>query len=190
MRRYLPWIGALIILMVFTGTTYGVMQQIERQGANDGPLRLASQVSSELARGSSPTIDGLPRVALSNSLAPFVVVFGVDGKPSSGNGYLRGALASPPSGMIGTARKVGQVSVTWQPSTGLRFATVSIKSGDRVVMAGQSLAPSEHRTENLGVAIALGGLGAVLILVLTFAAWEFPLRRWGAAQLTLTSKPE
>jgi hypothetical protein len=177
MRRYLPWIGALIILIVFTGMTYGVMQQIERQGANDGPLRLASEVSSELARGGTTTIDGLPRVDLSNSLAPFVVVFGVDGKPSSGNGYLHGALASPPSGVISTARKAGQGSVTWQPSTGLRFATVSIRSGNRVVMAGQSLAPSEHRTESIGTIIALGGLGAVLILVLTFASRELFRRR-------------
>ncbi|MCU1585074.1 MAG: hypothetical protein JWM49_1630 [Microbacteriaceae bacterium] len=177
MRRYLPWIGALVILIVFTLMTYGVMQQIERQGANDGPLRLASEVSSELARGSGTTIDAMPRVDLSNSLAPFVVVFGVDGKPSSGNGYLHGALASPPSGVISTARKAGQGSVTWQPSTGLRFATVSIRSGDRVVMAGQSLAPSEHRTESIGTIIAMGGLGAVLILVLTFASWELFRRR-------------
>jgi hypothetical protein len=177
MRRYIPWIGALGILIVLTGMTYGVMQQIERQGADDSPLRLATQVSSDLARGRSTTIDRLPRVDLSNSFAPFVVVFGVDGKPTSGNGYLHGALASPPSGVISTARKAGQVSVTWQPSTGLRFATVSIKSSDRVVMAGQSLAPSEHRTENIGTVVAAGGLGCVIILVLAFAAWELFRRR-------------
>jgi hypothetical protein len=177
MRRYIPWIGALGILIVLTGMTYGVMQQIERQGANDSPLRLATQVSSELARGSSTTIDGLPRVDLSNSFAPFVVVFGVDGKPTTGNGYLHGALAEPPPGVISAARKSGQGSVTWQPSTGLRFATVSIKSRNRVVMAGQSLAPSEHRTENIGTIVAAGGLGSVLILVLAFMAWELFRRR-------------
>jgi hypothetical protein len=176
MRRYIPWIGALSILIVVTATTFGVMQQSERQGANDGPLRLATQVSSELARGSSTTIDRLPRVDLSNSLAPFVVVFGVDGKPSSGNGYLNGALAEPPSGVIREVRKAGEGSVTWQPATGLRFATVSIRSGDRVVMAAQSLAPSEHRTDAIGALVAVGGLGAALILVLTFAVGELSRR--------------
>jgi hypothetical protein len=176
MRRYLPWVGALGILIVLIGTIYGVMQQSERQGANDTPQRLASQVSSELSRGSSATIDALPRVDLSNSLAPFVIVFSVDGTPSSGNGYLHRALASPPAGVVRTARRTGHESVTWQPSAGLRFATVSIRSGDRVVMAGQSLAPSERRTVNIGIVIAGGGAGAVLILILTFSAWEFYVR--------------
>jgi hypothetical protein len=44
-------------------------------------------------------------------------------------------------------------------------------------MAGQSLAPSEHRTESIGTIIALGGLGEVLILIVTFAAWELFRRR-------------
>ncbi|HWU60217.1 MAG TPA: hypothetical protein VN045_15955 [Microbacteriaceae bacterium] len=173
MRRYIPWACALIILILVSGITYGVMQQIERQGADDTPMRLASQVASELADGgSSGTVGRLPRVNLSNSLAPFVVVFGADGKPTSGNGYLHGTLASPPPGVISTAREGGEDDVTWQPTSGLRFATVSIKSGDHVVMAGQSLAPSERRTGYIGVISALGGLVSVAILVVAFIVWQ------------------
>jgi hypothetical protein len=176
MRRYISWACAVIIVVLVTGVTYGVMQQIERQGADDTPLRLASQVAAELADGGSETVDGLPQVDLAHSLAPFVVVFGPDGTPVTGNGYLDGALATPPPGVINTARHGGEDDVTWQPARDLRFATVSIRAGDSVVMAGQSLAPSERRTSGIGIITILGGLALLLVLGVGFAARELSER--------------
>ncbi len=177
MRRYIPWIGALVILIAFVGLVYGVAQQIERQGADDAPLRLASQVADEVTAGSSSTVDALPRVDLSKSLAPFVVVFGADGTPIAGNGYDHGTLASPPAGVIADARAHGEDQVSWQTASGLRFATVSLKAGDQVVMAAQSLAPSETRTGQLGRLILLGGAASLVVFAAAFIAWE-SYERW------------
>jgi hypothetical protein len=176
MHRYISWVCAVIIVVLITGVTYGVMQQIERQGANDTPLRLASQVASELADGGSSTVDGLPRVDLSHSLAPFVVVFGPEGKPAAGNGYFNGVLATPPPGVISAARHGGEDDVTWQPARDLRFATVSLRAGNSVVMAGQSLAPSERRTSRIGAVTMVGGVVSLLVLGAGFAAREFSER--------------
>ena len=67
------------------------------------------------------------------------------------------------AGVIATAVDQGDSSVTWQPQDGLRFATVELRAGDRVVMAGQSLEPSETRTQNLGALLLLGWLAGVVI---------------------------
>lgn len=136
---------------------YLTAQHLERSGADDSPVRLASQVLS------TPPADPT-RVDLATSLAPFYVIYDADGTATDGNGYLDGALAQVPAGVITTAADRGDNRVTWQPRPGLRFATVEIRDGDRVILAGQSLAPSEARTDNLGLLLLAGG-GASLVLL-------------------------
>jgi len=179
----LAFVGVLITLMV--GMAYVVAQQSERLGADDTGWRLASQVAAELGADSGPGADGhsdtlatLPRVDLATSFAPFVVVFDATDAPVAGNGYLDGALATVPNGVIDTARVSGSNHVTWQPAEGLRFATVELKVGDSVVLAGQSLVPSETRTDSLALVLLtawLGLLGVAGIGVLV--ASRFGVRR-------------
>ena len=85
-------------------------------------------------------------------------------RPVDGNGYLDGALADPPPGVIDTARDRGSDAVTWQPSTGLRFAIVAQREPDgEVLMAGQSLSRTEERAaQALIVTIAVLIAGAVV----------------------------
>jgi hypothetical protein len=172
MRQTTPWIIGAIVLSVTLGALYAVAQQIERQGANDNPQRLATQVASDLASENLP----VARVDLASSFAVFYVVYDRHGHPEFGNGYLHDDLAAPPVGVIETAAADGSNSVTWQPEAGLRFATVELREGDHVVLAGQSLVPSESRTDRLGLLIALAW-GAGMAILVGGAAIENWLRR-------------
>jgi hypothetical protein len=173
--------AAAVLATVLVGTVYGAAQQIERQGADDAGWRLATQVASELADGRSETIASLPRVNLETSLAPFVVVFDKTDAPQSGNGYLGGDLATVPKGVLDAARAEGRNHVSWQPSEGLRFATVEVKSGDRVVLAGQSLAPSESRTDHLGILLLAAWAGSLLVVAAGAVGYWFLARLTGSA---------
>jgi hypothetical protein len=157
-------IAASVLATLLMGTVYGVAQQIERRGADDAAWRLASQVVSELTHGRSDTLDALPRVDLEGSLAPFVVVFDATDAAMSGNGYLGGVLASVPKGVLDAARAAGQNHVSWQPSGRLRFATVEVRAGNSVVLAGQSLALSESRTDDLGILLLAAWAGTLLVV--------------------------
>jgi hypothetical protein len=170
-----------VLATLMVGTIYGVTQQIERQGADDAGWRLATQVATDLADGRSESIDALPRVDLSTSLAPFVVVFDQTDAARSGNGYLGGELATVPKGVLDTARAAGRNHVSWQPSGGLRFATVEVRSGNDVVLAGQSLAPSESRTESLGILLLSAWAGTIFVIAAgTIGVWLL-MRFSGAA---------
>lgn len=172
----LPRIAAIVVATILFGTIYVVAQQLDRQGANEAPLRLASQVAAELREGQTTTLDAQPHVDISRSLAAFVVVEDAEGSPTSGSGFLKGALVSLPTGVLATAAKTGQDNVSWQPAAGLRFATVTLKVGDQFVTAGQSLKPSEDRDSNVQLLVGFGWLVAMLVLGGTwFWLWRIRL---------------
>ena len=164
-------VAAMLVTLVF-GTVYVAAQQIERQGANDTPQRLGSQIASELTGGESVTLRSLPKVDLATSLASFAVVVDSHDHDVTGNATLDGTLAAPPNGVIDEARRSHDpVMVTWSPTPTLRFATVSQATSDgRVIVTGQSLLPSETRTDRLGLLIAVAWIvtlaAAVLAVVL------------------------
>ena len=160
---WLPRLASIIVATVLFGTVYVVAQQLDRLSANDGPLRLASQVAAELREGQTKTLDAQPHVDLSRSLAAFVVVEDAQGQSSGGSGFLKGSLVSLPTGVLASAAKSGQDNVTWQPATGLRFATVTLKVGDQFVSAGQSLKPSEQRDGTVQLLVGSGWLVAMLV---------------------------
>ena len=187
MDRLAAWIIGVIVATFTLGTVYVVAQQLDRQAADQVGAQLATQVASELSAGSSATIDALPRVDLAASLAPFVVVYDASGHPVSGNGYLDGRLAEPPSGVISAAASDGSNHVSWQPRPGLRFATVEIRSGDRVVMGAQSLIPTEQRADRLGMLVAFAWLGTMIVIGLVALAFWW-LDRAQAARGTRLSR--
>jgi hypothetical protein len=160
----LPRIAAIIVVTILFGTVYVVAQQLDRLSANDAPLRLASQVGAELRAGESTTLDAQSHVDLSRSLAAFVVVEDAQGNPSAGSGFLHGSLISLPTGVLASAAASGQDNVTWEPESGLRFATVTLRVGDQFVSAGQSLKPSENRDGTIRLLVELAWLVSILVL--------------------------
>jgi hypothetical protein len=159
--RLVPWIVGAFVLSALIAGMYLAAHNIERSGADDAGQRLASQVASS----QDPSVDA-PRVDLAESLAPFFVIYDTAGNPVAGSGYLDGALASVPKGVITTAAAQGSDRVSWQPRAGLRFAVIAIADGDRVVLAGQSLKPSEDRIAQLGLLLLLGWAGGIVVLAI------------------------
>ena len=170
---WLQRIAAIIVATILFGTIYVVAQQLDRLSANDAPLRLASQVAAELREGQTTTVDAQPHVDLSRSLEVFVVVEDAQGRASDGSGFLKGTLVSLPTGVLSSAAKSGQDNVTWQPASGLRFATVTLRVGDQFVSAGQSLKPSEDRDATVRLLVGFGWLVSMLV----FGAVWFALYR-------------
>ncbi|MCU1416784.1 MAG: hypothetical protein JWP32_958 [Schumannella sp.] len=166
-QRIVPWIVGAVVLTITLASVYVTAQQLDRQGADEQPQRLASQI---VLLHDLPEPEAADLVDLGGSEALFYVVYDTSGSPLSGRGYLDGDLAQLPDGVIAAAVANGSNRVTWEPRDGLRFATVEVAVGDRVVMAGQSLAPSETRTQNIGwmlllawvVGLAVLAAGAVL----------------------------
>ena len=161
--RLAPWLIGAAVLSVSIGAVYLVAQQIERLGADDAGTRLGSEIASDIP-GARADIESRPAVDLANNLQPFFVVYDQFGMPEFGTGYFDGQLASVPVGVIETAFANGSNSVTWQPDDGLRFATVAVRQGDEVVLAGQSLAPSESRTTRIEWVLFLVWLVGVVVL--------------------------
>lgn len=161
MNRLIPWVVGGIVLSFAVGSLYLVAQQLDRGGADDQPERLATQLASVTT---IPSPDPSELVDLAASEAVFYVVYDTQGTALSGTGELHGALAEVPTGVITAAVENGRNAVTWQPEHGLRFATVSVSGGDRVILAGQSLAPSEARTDQLGALLLLAWAIGMLVL--------------------------
>jgi hypothetical protein len=160
----LRWLVPVVVTTILFGTIYLVTTQLDRLSANDAPLRLASQVATELREGQTTTLDAQPHVDLERSLAPFVVVENAQGAVTDGSGFLNGSLVSLPTGVLTTTAKNGRDDVTWQPRSGLRFATVTLKVGDQFVSAGQSLAPEDGRDGAFQLLVGAGWLLAVLVI--------------------------
>lgn len=164
MRRIIGWVLAAVVVTALFGIIYVTAQQMERQGADDAPSRLASQVASRLASGSSLDAAEADRVDIGSSEAAFFVVYAADGSAEHGSARFHGTLPGVPKGVLDAARPGSPNHVTWQPDPGHRFATVEVRAGSEVVLAGQSLAPDEGRIDRLGL-LLLAGWGATMLLL-------------------------
>jgi hypothetical protein len=182
-------IAAIVVATILFGTIYVVAQQLDRLSANDAPLRLASQVAAELREGQTTTLDAQPHVDLSRSLAAFVVVEDAQGQSSGGSGFLKGSLVSLPTGVLASAAISGQDDVTWQPASGLRFATVTLKVGKQFVSAGQSLKPSEDRDGTFQLLVASGWLVSMLVLGGIWFWWSRIMRGLQRRSVELSQAP-
>lgn len=162
MRSLIAWITAAVAVSVVFATIYVVAQNAQRQWADDAPTRLASEIEPDpLGYAEAHT----EQVDLASSLGSFWVLYDDKGTAIAGTGYLDGKLAHIPNGVLDAARSSDRNRVSWQPAPGLRFATVEVATDDGVVMAGQSLEPSEDRTATMGILVAVGWLATMLVIL-------------------------
>jgi len=180
LRRALAfWIPAAVLATLACGLIYVVGQQGLRTAANDPQIQLAEDAATALDAGASPaSVVGAATVDTSTSLAPFVVVYDPAGTVLASDGRLDGAAPVPPIGVLRHARSDPPNLVTWQPRSGLRFATATVPWSGGTVMAARSLREVERREDQ---ALALAGLGWLAMLVglaaaslLAAAVWPRP----------------
>ncbi len=169
LRAWLPLAAAISLL---SGLIYVTVQQTYRTGADDPQVQMAEDAARLLAAG-QPADSLLPggQVEISQSLAPYLILFDNNGNPTASNARLHGQIPDVPPGVLDYARQHGENRVTWQPEPGVRCATVIVSvSGQQAgfVLAGRSLREVEVREGRLTQTVALGWfvtLLATLILV-------------------------
>ena len=163
------WLPFAVVVTAFCLLGYVTVQQSLRQGANDPQIQMAEDAAAALKRGSGNE-SVLPKtpVEMSTSLAPFLVLFNNSGKPTASSGLLFGAMPDYPKGALDAARQSGENRVTWQPSPGVRIASVVVPYDNGFVMAGRSLREVEKResqTQMFAVTIWLLTLVAVFVVI-------------------------
>jgi hypothetical protein len=183
-RTVLAWLPIAVAVTCLGLLGYAAVQQVYRTGADDPQVQLAHDAAAAIAEGSSPeqvartarhapgsdsdvVLDPATGEAPGGSLAPFVIVYDSAGTPLASSATLNGAIPRIPQGVLNAAKKTGENRVTWQPESWLRIAAVAVPvaKGDRVVVAGRSLAEVEKRIAALSQ-IAL--VGWVFTLIATF----------------------
>ncbi len=134
--------------------------------ANDPQIQMAEDVANQLNSGMEPaSLIPAAQVEISNSLAPFLMVFDDSGKVVASSARLHGETPTYPTGVLEYARQNGQDRVTWQPEAGVRMATVVVPATNGFVMAGRSLREVEIRENQ---AQTLSGLAMLAIWAATF----------------------
>lgn len=159
MIKEVKWLVCFwIVITGFCGLTYTTVQQNYRQGANDPQIQIAEDTASKLSSNDSvESVVPKEKVDISKSLAPFVIVFDLNGKPVTGSAILNGKIPTPPVGVFEYAKKFGENRLTWQPQENVRIASVIVPYSGKeqgFVLAGRSLREVEKREEKLEFFVA------------------------------------
>ena len=177
------WLPVMVVATALIGFSCLAIQQSYRNNADDHQVQIAEDIAARLDSGDTVgDLISTDSVNLSDSLAPFVVVYDASNQVIDGNGVLQGAQPIPPAGVLDTARAKGLNRLTWQPARGIRIASVSVATKDgRVVLAGRSLREAERRVADLGRIALLAWIATGLATLVAVALVELLGKRWDAA---------
>lgn len=157
-KKSLIFVAILAVITMIFVTMYAVVQQDERQSANDPQIQIAEDAAASLDSGGSFQSIILPtRIDIAKSLSVFTAAFDDSGKPLGSSGYLNDELPTLPPGVFDYMRSEGEDRFIWQPEKGVRDAVVVAKYSGGFVMAGRSLREVEKRESGL--------------LTMVFASW-------------------
>ena len=171
------WLPFAALITACCALAYASMQQSLRQSANDPQIQMAEDAAYALNHGAAlAAVIPSPQIEMSRSLAPFVVVYDLDGKPYAGSGLLDGQLPDYPQGALDRAKQGGENRVTWQPNSLVRIASVVVPWQDGFVMAGRSLREVEHREARAEGLAAFAWIVALIgtFMVIVFAQFLLP----------------
>jgi hypothetical protein len=165
--KYWVLVGIIIIGLEFL--IAATIQQFIRQSANDPQVQMAKDTAASLAAGQSiQNVVSANKVDIATSLASYVVVFDVNGKPIASSGQLNGQMPTIPSGVFDSVRQSGEDRITWQPQTGVRSAVVVTQFKGQTsgfVLAGRSLRESERLQDNITQLLSAGLIGLLVIIL-------------------------
>jgi hypothetical protein len=171
------WLPFAVVTTAFCALVYSSVQQAQRHDANDPQIQIAEDAAAALNRGQTVN-DVVPKtqVEMSASLAPFVVIFGGDGKPIAASGLLNGQMPDYPKGALDSARASGENRVTWQPTSDVRVASVVVPYKDGFVMVGRNLREVETRENQTEIFAAVTWVLALIATLVVIALGELFLR--------------
>ena len=165
------WLPFAVVITAFSMLVYATVQQVYRQDANDPQIQMANDAADALNSGSSvESVMPQEKVFFAKSLAPFYVIYNLDGKPVAGSGILDGNLPEIPKGVLDNAKQIGENRRTWQPNDNVRIATVIVPYKDGFVLAGRNLREVEARE---GQVSGFAGTTWILAMIATFIVIAF-----------------
>lgn len=172
------FIPFFIVITLVSALLYVSVHHVIRAYANDPQIQIVQDISSYLSSGQSPqSILPPTKVDISKTLAPFVIIFDVNGKPIVSSGMLGKEIPKVPLGVFQYAAEHGENRLTWEPTKGVRIAAVVMRYQGKntgYVLAGRSLKEVEKQADQLLFQVALfwiiaSILTAVSIVVLPVA---------------------
>ena len=175
--KYRHYFLSAIILTVVFATMYVLMQQQGRAQANDTPSLLATQVAKQLDADLGLESISMGETDLANDPIPFVIMYDTQGKAVGGSGYLDKKLAVVPKGVLTHATSGKHNAVTWQPKSGIRIASVTVKAKNYYVLGGQSLSATEDHASQLLKLTVLGYGISLAVLIGYVCLAQFALRK-------------
>ena len=170
------WAPFAVVICAFSGLAYITVQQSERQGANDPQIQMAEDAAAALDGGETiDTVIPKAQVEMSTSLAPFIVVYDADGKPTASSGLLNGKMPDYPKGALDSTKASGENRVTWQPTGTVRIASVVVPFKGGFVVAGRNMREVEKRESQTEMYAGVIGLLALIATFIVIALSEFLL---------------
>lgn len=168
------WLLFGALLTVVLGSVYAVGRHILRQSANDPQIQQAQDWADQISSGAAPTNLAMgPFIDPTHSLAHFGIVYDKDGNIASSS-------VTAPTTMLQPDGVLAAVSVspnkethfTWQPTSGVRFATVikqtSFADKTYYVLAARNLRETEKRIDQTAVIIFwswVAGLALIAVIL-------------------------
>lgn len=161
-----------VIATASSGAMFLVVEQALRMNANDPQIQMAEDASAALSKGEAYSVivpeNEVEKVDIAKSLAPFLIIYGENGKAITGTGALNGEYPTFPSGVFAYTKIHGEDRVTWQPSTSTRVAlVVRYYTGEKTgfAVAGRSMREVEKRINNQFIII---GFTWAFVMVICF----------------------
>lgn len=156
------WLLIMFLVTFTSSLVYLVAQQSIRLGANELPMQLAMDTSLKLENGQNAgRVIPADKSDISKSLSPFVLVFDKNKNLLNTSGFLNNVEPNYPKGVLDSVDKNGEDRVTWQPQSGLRYATVAIKASNGYIVAGRSLSETEKLIDHVGKLVLEAWLASV-----------------------------
>ena len=168
------WCVAVVLVTIFSGAIYSVVQQDLRQTANDPQIQVAEDTAALLSQGVPPLAIVPPNSALdvSASLAVFANIYDYSGNILASSGLVNGQPIAIPAGVLTYVKTHHEDRITWEPEKGLRLAAVAVSftnaSSSGAIVVARSLREIEKREAELELIVAVSWL--IGILIVTFGA--------------------
>jgi hypothetical protein len=144
------WLPLAVVIIGLSGLVYLTVQQALRMSLNDPQIQMAEDAASALAAGqSADALVPAAKVDVSQSLAPFLIVYDDNGNVVASSAVLHGETPALPSGVLDYTRTNGEDRITWQPESGVRLAAVVVRveGGSGFVLAGRNMREVEKRED-------------------------------------------
>jgi hypothetical protein len=165
----LAWLPLAALTVALSGVIYAAVQQVERSGANDPQVQMATDARAALDAGATPqSLVPTAQIDIAESYAPYLVIYDTGGHILAASATVHGDALIPSSSVFASAQSAGMDVITWTPEPGVRSAIVVVPYTGGYVLAGRSLRLVEEREDNLLLLVAAGG-AATLVVTLVVA---------------------